>query len=414
MKLLILGASRAQMIGITTAKALGHQVVVCDYLSASPGHRLADVSSLVSTFDTDGVLSVADQEGVDGIMTLGTDQPVLTAAKVSHALNLPMVLSTETALAATNKEVMKQRFLEADIPTVDYILYEKGLNDDDLNQLQYPVVVKPLDSQGQRGIYYLDSASEVVDHYESVVQYSRQSKILVEAYYEHDEITVSGWVQDGTLHVLSITDRVTFAEKDQIGICLSHELPSRHMKALGSDIIALAERITEMFSINAGPVYYQILLGEEGLKVNEIACRIGGAHEATFLPRITDFDITEAAINSALGIPVDTEVLEGYDVLNTNRMISVQLFFCEPCVVARVPGIDDILGLEGVIDYHMHLKVGDQVGYINNATSRAGFAVIEASDEESMKSRVQAFFVKMGIIGEDGINHMIGMKWRQR
>lgn len=112
MKLMMLGASSAQLAGIRTAQAMGHQVVVCDYLPEAPGHRLADHSVLASTFDYEAVLTAARAFRIDGIMTMGTDQPVYTAARVAKALELPSLLSPETALAVTHKGVMKRRLAQ--------------------------------------------------------------------------------------------------------------------------------------------------------------------------------------------------------------------------------------------------------------------------------------------------------------
>lgn len=407
MKLLILGASKAQLIGISMAKAMGHEVVTCDYIKTAIGHQLSDVQSYASTFDVESVLKVARKESIDGIMTLGTDQPVYSAAVVAEAMNLPQVLTVDVALSVTNKKVMKKKFMDQAIPTVTYILYEKGLNDEALNDFEYPVVVKPIDSQGQRGIFLLKTPEAVRAHYEAVVAYSRCKEILVESYYKHNEITVSGWVQDQVVYVLSITDRVTFDSTDQLGICLSHELPSKYLGSHGQEVVELTRRITQAFDIQNGPIYYQFLLGDKGLKVNEIACRIGGAHEATFLPIVTGFDCCKAAINASLGKSVDLAPLKNYKVLKPEIFISVQLFFCGPCQVASIPLVDKIMALDGVVDYAMMLKSGDKVDTIANATSRAGYAVIRAMSKKELEERLIEFYKYVKIIGNDGLNHII-------
>lgn len=404
MKLLILGASKAQLIGITTAKAMGHEVVTCDYLQDSIGHKYSDVQSYESTFDHIAVLRVAKEEQIDGIMTLGTDQPVYTAAYVAEAMGLPLVLSEQVALSVTNKKVMKAKFVCHGIPTTQYVLYKKGHNESDLDLIDYPVVVKPIDSQGQRGIYYLETKSDVINRYEDVIMYSRSDEILVETYYEHDEMTVSGWVKDSVVYTLSITDRVTFSDTNQLGICLSHEMPSSYMSAEGEEIMLLTKAIVKAFEITSGPIYFQYLRGSEGLKVNEIACRIGGAYEATFIPRVTGFDICKAAIGIALGEEV---ILNHYNVLTSKKVLSVQLFFSSPCSVRSIPEESLIRSLEGVIDYGIHYKAGDVIGDINNATSRAGYVIIEAPNKDKLEHRIKEVYKKLRIIGADKKNHVI-------
>jgi len=186
MKLLVLGGSKAQLQAIKQAKKLGHQVVVCDYLQHSIGHKIADMSYLVSTFDASMVLDVAMKDYVDGIMTMGTDQPVYTGAYVCHKLGLPTLISEETALCVTNKIHMKNKLKLNNIPTVDYrILGRTGLENTDAAKieeelgLRYPLVMKPVDSQGQRGIFQLESIDEVLQHIDTTLSFSRSNKVLL-------------------------------------------------------------------------------------------------------------------------------------------------------------------------------------------------------------------------------------------
>jgi biotin carboxylase len=407
MKLLMLGGSNIQLPGIIKAKELGCKVIVCDYLENSVGHQESDKSYYVSTFDQSGVLDVARREQVDGIMTLGTDQPVLTSAFVSHQLGLPTMLSLKNAIDVTNKQYMKKNFIENTISTVEYMLYQKGINDAELSKFGSPVVIKPVDSQGQRGIYYLEEATKAIDLFDEVIQYSREKVILVERYYENSEITVSGWVDEGNTTVLSITDRVTFKDKERIGICLSHEFPSQHMEQYGKEIIELTEKIVNSFNILNGPIYFQFLIGAEGIKVNEIACRIGGAYEASFIPLLTGFDILETQIKKELGLGVDLSMLKDIKVLNNPKHISVQLFFVEPCWIESMPSEEEIVHLEGVYECGFNLHQGEQAKHIENATARGGYVILHANSQEDMKRFKQELYTVLVIKDRSGKNHII-------
>lgn len=403
----MLGASKAQLIGIKAAKAMGHEVIVCDYLEDAVGHEYSDRSHIVSTFDHDGVLAVADREEVEGIMTLGTDQPVLTAAYASENLELPTMLDSDTARAVTNKLFMKKTFTDNGIPTVDYLFYEKGINDHELDGFKGPVVIKPVDSQGQRGIYLLEEAAMAKEFFDRTIAYSRERVVLIERHYPHEEITVSGWVDEGRTTVLTITDRVTFDEENRIGICLSHEFPSKHLKTHGDEIIGLTERLVEVFGIGNGPIYFQMLIGEEGIKVNEIACRIGGAYEAHFMPALTGFDILKAHICKALGQEADMSALKSYDVMKNRKHLSVQLFFSSPCMVAVMPEESEILAMEGVLDVGYNIRIGDMLSDIENATARAGYVIIEAESDSELRRRVGSLYNTLVILDDKGVNHII-------
>src|SRR5690554_5223048 len=103
MKLLILGGGSGQLSAIKKAKDKGHEVIVSDYYEDAPGKFFAAYGETVSTFDIEGNIKVGEKYNIDGVMTVGTDQPVYTAAKVAESLALPFFISLQTAKAVTNK-----------------------------------------------------------------------------------------------------------------------------------------------------------------------------------------------------------------------------------------------------------------------------------------------------------------------
>ena len=407
MKLMMLGASGAQLQGIKEAQAMGHNVVTCDYIPEAIGHAVSDEQYFASTFHKDKVLEAAKAAKVQGIMTMGTDQPVLTAAYVAHELGLPSMLSLETALAVTNKRVMKQWFDLYDIPTAPWLIYEKGVNDEVLDTLSYPVVVKPVDSQGQRGVMFLQSPEEVRERYDDVTVHSRENHILVEAFYPNDEVTVSGWVSDGKVTILAMTDRVTFRDTGHLGVCLAHRYPTKHAEGHGETLMALTVKIVETFKICEGPIYFQFLIGEEGILANEVACRIGGAYEGLYMPYVTGFDLCGAMIRATCGEGVQTTVNVGYSCMEPDKYLTVQLFFCHPCKLTAMTDRNEVMALEGVLDCGYNYHVGDQVLLTGDATSRAGYVVVMADSYDQLKDRYEKVKQTLAFQDEEGSNPLI-------
>ncbi len=168
----------------------------------------------------------------------------------------------------------------------------------------------------------------VREYFHQVIQYSREDTILVESYYKNDEITISGWVKKGQAKILTVTDRVTFEDDKHIGICTSHEFPSKHYERYRDEFVAITNRIVEVFEIKEGPIYFQLFVGDEGVKVNEIACRIGGAYEDEFIPFVTGVDLLKMVIEGTMGKTIDDEPLDTYHMDTNTQHLSVQLFFC--------------------------------------------------------------------------------------
>ena len=402
-KLLLLGGDNCQRSAAKYAQEQGIQVFLADYTRHPPAARYAEKHFQVSSFDVAACTQAARQCGAQGIMTIGTDQPVYTAACVSRALGLPSPISVETALAVTNKKVMKQKMTAAGIPTVPYCFLQPGDSADCLKALHPPYVIKPLDSQGQRGIFKLDSPPQVLAHLAETLRYSRCSSALVENFYESDEVTVSGWVQQGRLFILTITDRLLYPDKTHIGVCIGHRFPSIHMDK-AHEMRQICERLCTACGIENGPLYVQLLVGAQGIVVNELACRIGGAFEDFFIPYITDFSILDAVIRASLGLSVDVSPLAGYDVTRATKKAATQLLFCKSGRVAACTGEKELRRLPYVLDAGFNYHPGDTVPVMENATARFGHAVLAAPSQQEIKAVIQDFYERFQVKDEKGQN----------
>ena len=246
---MMLGAGSCQVNAIRRLEEMGHTCIASDNLIDSPGKKIASIAAYADTFSYEDTLKEAKRHEIEAVMTTGTDQPVLTAALVAKELGLPFHLSVETAKAVTDKRLMKRLFTENNIPCVPYAIISENFKDTEIAHLNPPYVVKPVDSQGQRGILKLDSPSDIRKMFKSILSFSREKEILVEEYYKNSELCISGWVTGGRAKVLTISDRVTFSPDTSIGVCISHEYPSVHMENHKEEIIILTQKICTSFGI---------------------------------------------------------------------------------------------------------------------------------------------------------------------
>lgn len=407
MRLIVLGGGSCQVNLIKRAKQRGHEVILVDYLKDCPGSAIADLHLTASTFDAEAVTDIALRLGAEGVVTTGTDQPVLTAATVAERLGFNFYTDSETALAVTNKRVMKKLFAEHAIPCADYRLIGEGFSDGELSGLRFPAVLKPVDSQGQRGIFLADSIAEVREHIGETLGFSRERRALVEQFYRNDEITVNGWVSGGRVYILSVVDRVTIKNTRHIGVCLCHHFPSVYSEYCKGDIESMTLRIVRALDIKNGPIYFQYLMGGEGIKVNEIAMRIGGAYEDLTIPVISGADVMGMLLDYVEKGSCDTAALSGCDSRRSKKFVSTQLFFCRPGEVRSITPKEDMKDLPGVIDIGYNYSVGDAIPGIENATSRAGYMLVEGESFQNMIDNVNNAFDALSVLGAEGGNLVI-------
>lgn len=410
-RILMVGAGSCQINAIRKIKALGHLVVAADYNDWTEGKSLADVSVRADAFSAQEILDCAREYAVDGIMTVGTDQPVLTVTKAAEALSLPRFLDPETAFLVTNKKGMKDRFKAEGIPTAAFALVRKGFEDEALKGPKPPFVVKPVDSQGQRGIFKLPDIQSVRESFDEVVRYSRCEEILVEEYYENQEITVSGWVDSGKVSIFTVTDRVTFSSDEHIGVCTAHNHPSIHLVRHKEEIFQLTEKICRVFGIKEGPIYFQYLVGRKGILVNEIACRLGGAYEDVTIPFVTGIDVLEKNVAGCLGMTDGRIRTEAY-TYRDEVFFTTQLFFCAPGAVAYVTPLEELKALPFVVGAGYNVKTGDHLVTIENASQRAGYLIVSGKDQKSLESNLEMAASILRIEDKEGKNLVLPLSAR--
>ncbi|HPJ01788.1 MAG TPA: ATP-grasp domain-containing protein [Candidatus Limiplasma sp.] len=404
-KLLLLGGSQSQLRAAKKAKLLGHTVVLADYLQHPPAAAICDAHERVSTFDVQGCIDIARRYKVAGVFTVGSDQPVYTAAKVAQALGLPSPIDVDTAFKATNKRAMKFAFRQYGIPNAPHALVKPGDTEAVLSGLWPPLVLKPLDSQGQRGIFKVQTASQAFARLAETLSFSREEAALVESFYPSDEVTLSAFAVDGRLFTLTLTDRQLLNNPPHIGVCTAHRYPSIHAERT-EEIEAMATLVAQALGITQGPVYIQFLIGDRGVIVNEAAARIGGAFEDVFIPLLTGFDILEAVIRLAAGETLSPKPMQTIKRPDLNAWVSAQLLFCRPGTIASITPVETLEELPCVFAAGYNYREGDRIPTAENATARFGHCVLATRDGD-MDTALKRLYQTLRVLDTEGNNLVI-------
>lgn len=406
--LMILGGSNCQLHALLRAKERSITTILADYTKNPPAKKFAGVHEPISTFDAPACIEAGKKYSIDGVMTLGTDQPVLTAALTANALSLPGCLSIEQARSVTNKKIMKQILAKTGIKTASFLFVsENGEFFSEKGEpcpfsLKPPYVLKPLDSQGQRGVFKLNTKEEILFYLPETLSFSREQTALVEEFYESDEITISGWLAGGQLTILTITDRLLYPDSTHIGVCIGHRFPSVHISRY-EEIREICHQLTAAFTLKEGPFYLQLLVGKEGIFVNELACRIGGAFEDVTIPWLTGFSILDAVIDKALGYPVTFPLKPEFRCDMLEKASFVLLLFCRPGKIAHITPRDELLSLPYVLDCGFNYEEGSQIPAMENATARFGHAVLTGT-KKTLVRNITDFYNHIEVLDENGIN----------
>ena len=202
---------------------------------------------------------------------------------------------------------------------------------------------------------------------------------------------------------LTVTDRVTRSNGPHIGVCMSHEYPSKYLEEYREEIISISEKIVSSFSITNGPVYIQMLIGDDGIRVNEVASRIGGAYEDEFIPAVTGVDILGLQFELAASGRVNDSVLKKY-IFPSSLYGSVILFFTNPGIVASNGNMDIVKKVPGVINGKYILKPGRRIGNRENSTARAGYVALQGDSQgelDELKKKIYSLLEVKDINGDN-------------
>lgn len=305
-KVLLLGASALQLAAIRKTKELGVTCIAVDYDENAVGVKEVDKFYDISTIDYKRVLETAQKEKVDGIFTICSDRPMQIVAKVGATLGLNTI-SCEAALLATNKAFMRNALFDNNVSIPKYKICKNFLDfKNAIKELGFPVIVKPSDNSGSRGISFIDCENSYDQAYEYAKENSLDGVVLVEEFVNGDEVSVEAFVENGEVRIIQITDKITTGAPHFVE--MGHNQPSAHPEHIVTLIEETTINAVKALKIEGGPVHAELKVAKDGVKVIELGARLGGDYIATDLvPLSTGVDLVEANIKWALGLPFNLD-----------------------------------------------------------------------------------------------------------
>ena len=392
-KLFIVGASRLQLPAIEKAREMGLKLAVADLNPQAPGARLADQFYCVSTHDEEGIYKAARSFGSHGVMTLATDMPMRSVAYACQGLGLPGI-PYSLALTATDKGKMREVFREKEVPGPWFVLLDKA---DELGQhldkLTYPLICKPVDRSGSRGVSLVREPGDLARAVDQSAKVGLSGRVILEEFMEGPEVSCEMIVVDGISHLLQITDKQTSGEPFfvETGHSQGSMLPSDQQ----SQIESVAKQALSALGINNCPAHVEMILTREGPKIVELGARLGGDWIASHLvPLSTGIDLVKLVIELALDRrPLDLGRQEAASAIlfltaETGRIKAIKL---DPAL-ETLPGLEEIM---------VWAKEGDQVKKLQSSVDRLGCVIARAGRPQEALAICREALSRISILTED-------------
>lgn len=310
-KILLLGGSAQQVIAIETAKRLGYHTVLCDYLPDNPGQYVSDKFYLVSTTDKDAVLEVAKKENINGVLAYASDPAAPTAAYVAEKLGLPGN-PYESVEILCNKDKFREFLSQNGFCTPvakGYSDINEAQNDIQNGIFKLPVIVKPVDSSGSKGVSKISDVSDFSEKLNNAMHFSKSKNIIVEEFVEKFGYQIAG---DG----LSINGKLVFRcfANDHFNsrcvnpfVPISASFPYNMPKCIHDKIHSEIQRLLDLLNMKTCTYNFDIRIDSNyNVYLMEIAPRDGGNYIPQIIKYATGVDLVECSVKAAMGEQIDS------------------------------------------------------------------------------------------------------------
>ena len=382
-KILLLGGSFQQLIAIKTAKDMGLYTILCDYLEDNPGQYEADKFYLASTTDKEKILEIAQKENIDGILAYASDPAAPTAAYVAEEMRLPGNPYKSVDILC-NKDKFREFLSKNGFNTPKakgYDNKEKAFNDIKENYFKLPLIVKPVDSSGSKGVAVINSLDDSLELMEKAFNYSRNGRIILEEYVEKFGYQVAG---DG----LSVEGKLIFRdfandhfdEKCKnpfvpISASFPYDMPLEIHQKIHDEI----QKLLSLLNMGTCTYNFDIRIDKDySVYLMEIAPRDGGNYIPDIIKYRTGVNLVEASIRAALDLPIELNNPSGKGYYAYYAVHSY-----EDGILEKINITEEVIK-NNIIENRITKKKGDKISAFTGANTTLGILLMQFNSMEEM------------------------------
>ena len=395
MKALVVAGGLAQIELIKQLKERGITTVLIDGNANALAKPYADKFYQMAIFDIEAVKDLAVEEKVDFLITCCADQVLLVVAQVSEMLGLPCYIDYQTGQNVSDKKYMKKIFHENNIPTSRHVEMTE-LDWERIKELQYPLVVKPVDAYSSRGVRKAQNPEELELYFGEAAQISRAGGVIVEEFVSGTEISVDVYVEDGVAKVLCVSNSEKIADADRF-IIFRGRYPVAASPEIMEQIRVVAQQIADAFQLKDAPMLIQMINTGERVSVLEFCARTGGNMKYLLIKRSCGFDVIKAVIDLAVGEKPHVELREPESKYIVNDFI-----YCKPGVFDRFEGVEEMLEQGMITDFRPLRPRGFQVFGVRSSSDRIAGFTVQADTLEEFNRKHRAAVENLKVLDVDG------------
>lgn len=383
-KLLLLGGLRYLIPVIEAAHKEGYYVITCDYIPDNIAHKYSDEYHNVSIIDKEAVLKLAQELQIDGIMSFAVDPGVVTAAYVQEKMGLPAFGPYESVCILQNKDRFRAFLTEHgfNVPKAKgYASIEEAIADKDF--FHWPIIVKPTDSAGSKGVTRVDLPEEYENALKNAFQHSISKRIIVEEFIEKEGCSSDSecFSIDGDLKFVSFSAQRFDDTAPNPYTPSAFSWPSTMTKAQEAELTSELQRLLNLLHMRTTIFNVESRIGKNGKAyLMEVSPRGGGNRLAEMIRYSTKVDLITSAVRAAVG-----------DKININKKTSDNKYWAEVILHTDKDGsfinldIDQKFYKKHVRQIDLWVKIGDKISAFRGANDTIGTLVLNFNTNEELE-----------------------------
>lgn len=364
-KLLILGGNALTSDIVIKAKELGVYTVVTDWNSPemSPSKKIADEYWMESLADVDKLSKLIKQHDIDGVITNYTDSYLPYYVSLCQSVGLPCLANMKQIEAISNKDKSKQLCIDHGISVSKRYDLQSVDDIDGIPEIHFPVLTKPVDNSGQRGIFVCTDKEQLKRFFSKSLEFSQSKNVMIEEYVEGDYTVMFFTVQGGHVTLSAMSDKPVYGDFSQNlpKLPMGYFLPSKYVGLCQEKMLSKVQAFVNTLEIKNGVIGIEAVVKDGDIFVFEMQFRLGGMRHHNFVLKENGMDLLEMLVRYAL-----TGEFDGYDASECdnaqfkNHYCSLNVLI-KPDTVARIENMEEVKRLPQVYAFTQMMYEGDKV-----------------------------------------------------
>jgi biotin carboxylase len=400
-RLLILGGMRISCEIVKKAQAMGIYTLVADYnkIEDSPGKQIADEAVDLSVIDVDAVAAYVKENRIDGVFVGFNDMLLPYYADICEKTGLPCYGTKEQFETLIAKDKYKALCRQFGVPTIP----EYDINDE---HIQFPVLVKPVDSSGSRGITICHNRKQLLEAVEIGKKASKTGKVLIERYMDGREATAFWTFQNGNYYLSALANRHVKHNQgnDVIPLPVGYTFPSIYLSKYRAEVEENCKNMFRHLGIKNGMMFMQCKVGNGTCYLYDLGFRPTGSLEYKILNRVCGYDPLDMMICFALTGKMGEEDMASKAKPEFASPAFNVSCLCAPGTIKKITGIEEVKSMPEVEDVVIAHYPGETITeQMRGLLAQITIRVLGSVDtKERLLSVMQKINKMIHILGEDG------------